>query len=181
MGARRLRPMTAGLLGGIVGGLAMPVPAILWSLVSGHGLWYPINLLAGMVLREVGRAPAGSLAAFHAEWIGAAVTIHAVLSATFGLAYGVVLPRLRPIPAALAWGGLLIPMLWTGVGYGLMGVINPLLQHRVSWPWFIVSQFVFGVVAAVVVVRSETVEIPPAGRGPDSLDEFVAGSDEGQP
>jgi hypothetical protein len=42
------------------------------------------------------------------------------------------------------------------------------LQREVSWPWFVVSQFVFGVAAAIVVVRSETVPIPPAGRGPSA-------------
>ena len=63
---------------------------------------------------------------------------------------------------------------------GLWLAINPLLQQRVSWPWFIVSQFVFGVVAAIEVVRSEQVYIRPAGRGPDRLDEFVAGTGEGQ-
>ena len=77
------------------------------------------------------------------------------------------MPRLPPIPAPLAWGGLLMPVLWTAMSYGLMGVVNPLLQERVDWPWFIVSQFVFGVAAAVVVIRSELVHIPPAGGGPD--------------
>ena len=43
---------------------------------------------------------------------------------------------------------------------------NPLLRDRVNWPWFIFSQFVFGVVAAVVVVRTETIHVPPAGSGP---------------
>jgi hypothetical protein len=53
------------------------------------------------------------------------------------------------------------------MSYGLMGVVNPALQQRVEWPWFIASQFVFGVVAAIFVVRSEQVHLPPAGRGPD--------------
>jgi hypothetical protein len=180
MRAERVRPVVAGLLGGILGGLLMPVPAFLWGLLSGRGVWYPINLLAGMVLRPVGRAPAEELMRFHADWLVAAIAIHAAMSAAFGLVYGVLLPRLPPIPAALAWGGLLMPMMWTGVGFGLMGVINPLLQQRVSWPWFIVSQFVFGVVAALVVVRSEKIYIQPAGRGPDRVAEFVAGSGEGQ-
>jgi hypothetical protein len=62
------------------------------------------------------------------------------------------------------------------MSYGLMGVVNPVLQQKVSWPWFIVSQFVFGIAASVVIVRSEMVYIPPAGAGPDRLSEFVAGS-----
>src|SRR5262249_22416774 len=50
-----VHPISAGLRGGIVGGLVMPVPAIIWSLASGNGLWYPINLLAGMVLPGIGK------------------------------------------------------------------------------------------------------------------------------
>jgi hypothetical protein len=56
-----------------------------------------------------------------------------------------------------------------------MGVVNPVLQERVDWAWFIVSQFVFGVTAAVVVLRSEKVSIPPAGRGSARVADFVAG------
>ena len=69
----------------------------------------------------------------------------------------------------------MLPLLWTAVSFGLMGVVNPALQERVDWPWFIVSQFVFGITAAMVVVRSEMVVIPPAGAGPDSLSEFAKG------
>ena len=65
-----------------------------------------------------------------------------------------------------------MPLLWTAMSYGLMGVVNPVLQERVDWPWFIASQFVFGIVAAIVVVRSEQVHIPPAGQGPDRRAEF---------
>jgi hypothetical protein len=68
----------------------------------------------------------------------------------------------------LFWGGVVLPLLWTGASYGLMGVVNPLLEQKVDWPWFIASQFVFGVTAAVVVMFSETIRVPPAGAGPDT-------------
>ena len=144
----------------------MAVPAILWSLANHHGLWYPINFLAGMVVPGMDKLPAADLQAFNPTWLAIAVVIHAALSISFGLAYPFVLPRLKPIPGAMAWGGLVMPILWTGTSYGLMGVVNPLLRDRVDWPWFIFSQFVFGVTAAIVVVRTEMVHIPPAGTGP---------------
>jgi hypothetical protein len=168
----RMRPIAAGLLGGIAGGLLMPVPALLWSLAKGHSLWYPINLLAGLVQPGLG---AEELDRFNPAWFTAALAVHAALSVAFGLAYGIVLPLIRPIPAPLAWGGLVMPLLWTGMSYGLMGVVNPVLQEKVDWPWFIASQFIFGVVAAIVVIRSETIHIPPAGLGPDRAAEFVTG------
>jgi hypothetical protein len=104
------------------------------------------------------------------------VLIHAAMSAVFGFCYGLVIPLLRPMPGPLAWGGLVLPLLWTAGSYGLMGVVNPVLQEKVDWPWFIASQFVFGVVAAIVVLRSEMVHIPPAGAGPDNLSTFLEGS-----
>src|SRR5262249_33142206 len=106
--------------------------------------------------------------------------VHAVLSIAFGVLFALVTPRLPLMPAPVAWGGLVLPLLWTGVTYGLMGVVNKVLQDQVDWAWFIVSQFVFGVVAAVVVHRSEMVHIPPAGRGPDRVADFVAGHEERQ-
>jgi hypothetical protein len=171
----RRTPVAVGLLGGLAGGLVMPLPAMLWGLLNGHGVWYPVNLLAGMVWPGLSGRAAEELHHFHPDWFLAAVAVHVLLSAAFGLVYGLLLPRLRPIPGPIAWGGLLMPLLWTGIGYGLMGVVNPILQQQVSWPWFVVSQFVFGVTAAVVVVRSETIHIPPAGRGPDRASDFVAG------
>ncbi len=177
---RHVHPFLAGPLGGVVGGLVMPVPAILWSLATGHGLWYPANLLAGLVLPGMGKQSVAELEQFHANWLIAAIGVHAAMSLGVGIVYGLLLPVLRPIPGPLAWGGLLFPLLWTAISHSLMGVVNPLLQERVDWPWFVVSQFVFGIVAAVIVVRSEKVYITPAGRGPDNISDFVAGQGEDQ-
>ncbi len=162
----KIGPVLSGLVGGAAGGLFMAIPALLWSLSTGRGLWYPVNLLAGMVVPGMPTADA-ELGRFHAEWFVPALLIHAGMSASFGVAYGLALPKLRPIPAPFVWGALLLPLLWTGASYGLMGVVNPTLYRGVDWPWFIVSQFVFGLAAAMVVVRSEKIEIPPVGSGSD--------------
>ncbi len=151
----------AGAVGGLVGGALMALPAVLWSLANHKGLWYPINLLAGMVESNVGAA---ELHRFHPEWFATALVLHALLSATFGLLFALTLPKLPSIPTSIAWGGLLMPLLWTGAAFSLMGVVNKALQERVDWPWFVVSQFVFGIVAASVVHRSEKISVPPLSR-----------------
>jgi hypothetical protein len=179
MGAQYLRPPLAGLLGGILGGLIMPLPAVLWALLNGHTIWYPGNLLAGMILPEPGQVPAQELEQLHTQWLLATLGVHLVMSATFGVVYALLLPKLPAMPDPAVWGGVVLPLLWTGSSFGLMGVLNPVLQQRVNWPWFIVSQFVFGIAAAVVVYRSEMVHIPPAGRGPDRVGDFVTGADGG--
>jgi hypothetical protein len=174
LGAKRLHSVLAGVVGGLVGGAAMAVPAILWAVASGHGFWYPMNVLAGMVLPAPGAADVAQLGTFHPEWLGVAAAMHLALSTVFGVLFALVSPRLVPIPAPIAWGGLALPLVWTGISYSLMGVVNPVLQGHVSWPWFIVSQFVFGVAAAVVVLRSAKVRVPPAGPGPVRRGELIA-------
>jgi hypothetical protein len=92
-----------------------------------------------------------------------------VMSLVLGLMYGVILPAFPDIRGGpMLWGGVLMPLLWTGASYGLMGVVNPLLQKEVDWLWFVASQIVFGIVAALVVVRSEKIAVTPAGAGPDT-------------
>src|SRR5262249_16265106 len=134
----KVHPISAGVKGGLLGGLLMPIPALLWGLVSRHGIWYPINLLAGMINPSVGNLPVAELERFLLGFLLVGLVIHAIMWVVIGLIYGVLLPTLPPIRGGqIIWGGVVLPLLWTGASYGLMGVTNPLLQRDVDWPWFI--------------------------------------------
>jgi hypothetical protein len=61
------------------------------------------------------------------------------------------LPMLPRQPVLL--GGIVAPLLWTGLLHSAMGVINPALDARIQWGWFVVSQVTFGIVAGLVVAR----------------------------
>lgn len=165
----KIHPISAGLKGGLVGALVMPVPALLWGILSGHGIWFPVNLLAGMALPGVGDLSVAELESFRPLLFALALVIHVAMSAVIGLVYGVLLPT---IPGDARWqlviGGIVIPLIWTGFSYGFMGVANPPLARNVDWLSFVVAQFVFGLAAAIVVVRSEKVAVPPAGVGGSS-------------
>ncbi len=125
----KVHPISAGVQGGIVGGLVMPIPALAYGLISGHGLWFPINLLAGMVVPGISGETEAQLEQFSAASLVLAIFIHATLSVTFGLLFGVVSPTLPPIPGGpVIAGGVLMPLLWTGLCYGFMGIVNPLLK-----------------------------------------------------
>ncbi len=123
-----VHPISAGLRGGIAGGVVMPVPAIIWSLASGHGLWFPANLLAGMVLPGVGKMTIPDLQEFHVTLLLVSIVIHVVMSIVIGLTYGVLMPTLPRIPRPIVWGGLLMPIVWTAISYVAMHAANPCCQ-----------------------------------------------------
>jgi len=169
----KIHPISAGVKGGIVGGLVMPIPALAYGLISGHGLWFPINLLAGMVIPGIGGATAAELEQFRWGSLILAIVIHATFSVSFGLLFGVVSPTLPPIPGGpVIAGGILMPLLWTGLCHGFMGIIDPLLREHVNWPWFIASQVVYGLAMSVVVIRTEKVPAAAVGGGPSKLAGF---------
>jgi hypothetical protein len=143
-------PILSGIKGGIAGGIAMMIPALLYGLIAQHSIWYPVNLLggAGAMQHEITTA---QIAAFHWSWLLVAVVIHSVTCLLVGLLYAAMLPMLPRRPVVL--GGIVAPLLWTGLLHSTMGVINPALDERIQWGWFVVSQVTFGIVAGLVVAR----------------------------
>ena len=150
-------PYSAGIKGGLVAGAMMAATALLYGVVSGHGIWYPVNLLAAMVLPGMAQMTDAQLDQFHMSALILGTVIHLVTSTIVGLFFGVILPMCPRWP--LLWGGLVAPLLWSGFVYGFMGVLNPVMNDRVNWRWFFLSQFVFGLTLGFVVMRTERVRI----------------------
>jgi hypothetical protein len=147
-------PITAGVKGGLAGSVAMALLAILYGVLSHHGPWYPINLLsAGFFPQE--SASIARLEAFQPVPFAIAVVIHLTTSVVVGLLYGAMLPMLPHRPILL--GGLLAPLVWSGLLHGILGIINPVLDAHVDWGWFVLSQVGFGLVAGVVVSRQQRI------------------------
>ena len=148
-------PVSAGIKGGLAGSVAMAVLACLYGLLKHRSIWYPINLLAATVYYHSPESRMASLNAFHSSSFLIAAFIHLFTSLLVGLLYGTMLPMVPRRPILL--GGVGAPILWTGLLHSILGLLNPLLDARIDWPWFIASQFAFGIVAGVVVVRQERV------------------------
>ena len=55
------------------------------------------------------------------------------------------------------FGGLIAPILWSGLLHSVLEVLNPVLNQRIEWFWFILSQIGFGVVAGIVVSKQERI------------------------
>jgi len=144
-------PVSAGIRGGIAGGAAMAIIACAYGLVSGHGIWYPINLLAAGFLPSTVSQTAEEIGRFQASSFAFACLIHGLGSLLVGLLYGALLPIVPRRPILLA--GFAVPLLWVALFHSFIGIINPVLNARIDWLWFVVSQFGFGIVAGLVVSR----------------------------
>jgi hypothetical protein len=141
----------AGVKGGIAGGVAMIVPATLYNLIAFHSLWYSVNLLGGAGVAGWSNPTLAEITHFRLSALITAIIIHAAGSLLIGLLYGAMLPMMPKRPILL--GGIIAPVLWTGVLHSALPLINPYLADRIDWWWFVVSQLTFGVVAGWVVAQ----------------------------
>jgi hypothetical protein len=144
-------PVSAGVKGGLAGSVAMAVLACAYGVLKAGSVWYPINLLAAVVYAQSLKLGSAQLYSFHADSFALALFLHVLVSTLVGLLYGAMLPMFPHRPIVL--GGLIAPVLWSGLLYSMLGLLNPLLASRIDWYWFVASQVAFGVVAGIVVMR----------------------------
>jgi hypothetical protein len=150
-----VQPLSAGVKGGIVGGVVMAVVALAYGALFQRSLWYPINLLSAVAMPGMARADLAELRAFNMTALVLGVIAHGLISILAGLLYAVILPMLPR--RHMLWGGFVAPLLWTGGLWAVLGVINPTLSARVDWTWFVVSQIAFGLAAGYVVSLAQPV------------------------
>ena len=148
-------PVKTGIKGGIAGGLAMIIPALLYGWITEHSIWYAVNLLGGAGVAHWRNPSVADIAAFHWQGLIVASIIHGISSVLVGLLYGAMLPMLPRRPIVL--GGIVAPLLWTGLLHSTLGLINPALDAHIAWGWFVASQIFYGVVAGSVVARADRI------------------------
>ena len=83
------------------------------------------------------------------------IVVHGALSILVGLLYAVILPTLPRSP--IIWAGLVAPALWTALVWSTLGIVNPVLNQRVEWSWFVASQVAFGLAAGWIISRVQPV------------------------
>lgn len=148
-------PISAGVKGGLAGSVGMAVLACIYGFVKAGSIWYPINLLAAAVYGQSLKLGPAQLNSFHADSFAIAVVLHVLVSTLVGLLYGAMLPMFARRPILL--GGLIAPVLWSGLLYSILGILNPLLESHIDWFWFVASQIAFGIIAGLVVLRQSRV------------------------
>ena len=142
-------PVSAGVKGGLAGSVVMAVLAMIYGIASKHGIWYPINLLAAGFFPA--RNTTAQIAAFHWDALIIAAAVHLVTSLIVGLLYGATLPMFPRRPILL--GGFVAPLMWSGLLHSILEMVDPVLNQRIDWFWFVLSQVGFGIVAGIVVSR----------------------------
>lgn len=151
-----VHPVSAGIKGGLAGAVVMALLAMAYGIVSQTSIWYPINLLAAGFFEQAARVPTSEIAAFHLQPLLLASVIHLLTSLLVGVLYGATLPMLPRHPILL--GGVVGPIVWTGLLYSILGVVNPVMNARIDWGWFALCQVGFGLAAGVVVSRHARVK-----------------------
>jgi len=150
--------ITTGIRGGIAGGTAMVVPATLFSLLKYHSLWYAVNLLAAGGFVSWAGASDAFLSQFHLQGVLAGFLIQGFISLLVGLLYGAMLPMFPRYPIVTA--GFMAPLVMTGLVHSALSIVSPILNQRIDWFWFVVSQIAFGLVCGFVVNLQAKVRTP---------------------
>lgn len=150
-----VQPLSAGIRGGLVGACAMAVCAAMYGIVVQRSVWYPLNLLAAIAMPRMVEADIATLRAFDGVALAVGLVAHGVTSVLVGALYAAILPLLPR--RHLLWGGLLAPLLWSGLLWATLGVIDPALNARIAWTWFVASQIAFGLATGYVVANATPV------------------------
>jgi len=156
-----VHPYSAGLLAGAVGGVGMAIIACLYGWLAHGSIWYPVNLLAAAALPSLTNAGLDVLKAFQVAGFIVALLSHAFISLFVGLLFAVILPMM-PSRFTAFWGSFLAPVLWTALIASTLKLINPALNSKIAWGWFIASQIAYGLITGYIVAHSKWVETSQA-------------------
>jgi hypothetical protein len=144
-------PISSGIKGGIAGGIAMVIPAEIYGLLRYHSIWYVVNLLGGAGVGEWQNPTMDAMMHFRLSAFITANIIQGSTTLLVGLLYGAMLPMWPKRPILL--GGIIAPVLWTGLLHSVLGLVNPFLADHIDWWSFAASQAIFGLVAGYTVTK----------------------------
>ncbi len=164
-----IHPISAGVKGGLAGSVAMAVLAMFYGVVAQGSIWYPINLLAAGASAKLAALSIEGLRAFHADGLALAVVIHLADVGHGGTALRRHAAHVPAAPDPARRRDRAAPLDGSPARHARM--VNPALNARVAWPWFVVTQIGFGVVAGAVVTRTARVRpcsSSPSPSGPGS-------------
>ncbi len=150
-------PYRAGIIGGLLGGFAMALIAIATTPFIHRSIWFPINLVAAVVLRDLQTASPEVLGQFMPLAFLIGLAIHLLISTAIGTLFALALPTL-PGPA-LFWSLITGPLLWAVVQFIVLPLINPVMSELVNPGSFIVAHVLYSLVLGTWVIRYPKVPV----------------------
>jgi hypothetical protein len=144
-------PVSSGIKGGIAGGIAMVIPAEIYGILRYHSIWYVVNLLGGAGVGTWTNPTMEQMTHFKLSAFITANIIQGATTLLVGILYGAMLPIWPKRPILL--GGIVAPVMWTGLLHSIIGIVNPFLADRIDWWSFAASQVIFGLVAGYTVTK----------------------------
>jgi len=151
-----MKPYSAAWKGAIVGGIAMAAVAMFFGYLSQDSIWYPINLLAAAAVPSLATASVEQLRQFNTLGLVLGSIIHGLTSLMVGVLYAVMLPMFPR--KAFWWAGVSAPILWSALIASTLDFVNPALNARIDWRWFVASQLAFGLTGGYVIARAQSIE-----------------------
>ena len=145
-------PYSAGVFGGLVGGVGMIPFGLAYGLLSGHGIWYPVNIIAATIIRTWQQASPAELAQFSVPGLVFGLLIHLAMSMALGLTLGVLLPGLPGTP--LLWAFVIGPILWVGAVFAGLPLFNPVMARLVDWPSFALANIAYSLILGIWIART---------------------------
>lgn len=157
-------PYSSGVRGGLLGGLAMIPVALMYGLVSGRGIWYPVNLIAATLIPAWQQTTAVQLAQFYWNGLIVGLFIHLCMSVLLGLIFAIMMPALPRSP--IFWAFVIGPILWAGAVYAGLPLLNPIMAQYIDLPSFAIANIAYSVVLGVAITRTKKVNLnSPASAG----------------
>jgi hypothetical protein len=159
-------PYTAGVVGGLLGGAFMILPALAYGFISGRGPWYPVNLVAATALPYLQTMTPEQIARFDPAALVVGLVTHLIVATSLGLVFAVLLPTLPGRPPI--WALIVGPLLWLGATLLVLPQVNPAMSRFLDWPSFGLANIGYGLVMGFWV--EGTPRVP--GHTPDFLFRF---------
>ena len=150
-------PYSAGIYGGIAGGLGMTLVGLTYGLLSHYGIWYPVNLIAATLIRSWQVASQAQLEQFSWLGLGVGLALHLVISTGLGLLFAMLLPTLPGRP--LVWAFAVGPILWAGAVYAGLPLLNPIMARLVDGLSFAVANIVYSLILGLWITHTPKIPV----------------------
>ena len=129
----------------------MAILACLYGWIAQGSIWYPVNLLAAVVIPSLSEARIEQLRAFNGLAFGAASGRPRLISILVGVLYAVTLPmfpRRAPTLGRLDCSAVLDRTRGRD-----SAIYESCADARINWIWFVICQIAFGLVAGLSRLR----------------------------